>query len=293
MESVRGVKRALSAAFVCCLLLPAASASASTHTQTMSVGPVTVGGYQVKYGFIPAPHPPVNGWVTHMDVDVVDGPGADAKPVPISRLMLHHIVFVNLSRRDGTCGSYTSFDSISKLPAAERFYAAGEERAKMALPSGYGYRRRQEPAAVAHGLRRPAPLHLAAAVGQSRPSFLPRASDPPRARADLDEWLQQPDGDPRRQGRAVAPGRELRRLARPHPRDGDHGGLHGARRVGPLGLRRPAERPGRPALDPTRPHRRASLPGADRRHQARGGAGHLEAARPSRPAGPPRPDHGR
>ena len=139
---MRGVKRALSAAFVCCLLLPAASASASTHTQTMSVGPVTVGGYQVKYGFIPAPHPPVNGWVTHMDVDVVDGPGADAKPVPISRLMLHHIVFVNLSRRDGTCGSYTSFDSISKLPAAERFYAAGEERAKMALPSGYGYRMR-------------------------------------------------------------------------------------------------------------------------------------------------------
>ena len=136
---MRGVKRVLSAAFACCLLLPA-SASASTHTQTITVGPVTVGGYQVRYGFLPAPHPATRGWITHMDVDVVDGPGPDAKQVPISRLMLHHIVFANLDRQDGTCGSYTSFNSVSKLPNAERFYAAGEERARMILPSGYGYR---------------------------------------------------------------------------------------------------------------------------------------------------------
>ncbi len=135
---MRGVKRALSAVFVCCLLLPA-SGSASTQTKTLSVGPVTVGGYQVKYGFLPAPHPPGNGYVTRMDVDVVDGPGPDAKQVPISRLMLHHIVFVNVARRDRTCGNFTSFDSVSKLPGAERFYAAGEERARMVLPSGYGY----------------------------------------------------------------------------------------------------------------------------------------------------------
>jgi stress up-regulated protein Nod 19/copper binding plastocyanin/azurin family protein len=148
VESVRGVKRALLAAFVCCLLLPA-SASASTQTKTISVGPITVGGYQVKVGFLRAPHPPVNGWIRYMDVDVVDGPGPDAKPVPISRLMLHHIVFTNLARRDGTCGSYTAFDSVSKLPAAQRFYAAGEERAKMLLPSGYGYQMgRDDPWAI-------------------------------------------------------------------------------------------------------------------------------------------------
>jgi Stress up-regulated Nod 19/Copper binding proteins, plastocyanin/azurin family len=101
---------------------------------------VTVGGYQVKTGFLSAPHPPGTGYITRMEVDVVDGPGPDARPVPINRLMLHHIVFANTARRDGTCGRFTSFDSVSKLPGYERFYAAGEERAKLALPSGYGYR---------------------------------------------------------------------------------------------------------------------------------------------------------
>ncbi len=132
------MKRALSAAFVCCLLLPA-GASAGTKSETITTGPVTVGGYQVKYGFLPAPHPKGTGWIKKMDVDVVDGPGSDAKQVPINRLMLHHIVFVNLARRDGTCGNFTSFDSVSKLPGAERLYAAGEERRELVLPSGYGY----------------------------------------------------------------------------------------------------------------------------------------------------------
>src|SRR5919198_367085 len=75
-----------------------------------------------------------------MDVDVVDGPGPDAKQVPISRLMLHHIVFVNLAHHDGTCGNFTGFDWVSKLPGPERFYGAGEERAQLLLPSGYGYK---------------------------------------------------------------------------------------------------------------------------------------------------------
>ncbi|HEY1356731.1 MAG TPA: plastocyanin/azurin family copper-binding protein [Thermoleophilaceae bacterium] len=116
-----------------------ASASAATKSKTITVGPVTVGGYQVKYAYLGAPHPPGTGWITHMDVDVVDGPGPDAKHVPIRRLMLHHIVFVNLARRDGTCSNFTNFDSKTSLPAAERFYARGEEGAKLALPSGYGY----------------------------------------------------------------------------------------------------------------------------------------------------------
>ena len=65
---------------------------------------------------------------------------AAGKPIPISRLMLHHIVFLNLARRDNTCGSFTNWDSLTKLPAAERFYGGGEERSKMILPPGYGYR---------------------------------------------------------------------------------------------------------------------------------------------------------
>ena len=78
-----------------------------------------------------------------MDVEVVDRTG---KPIPINRLMLHHIVFSNLgptfgSKRDGTCGNFTLLNSRSTVPGiAERFYAAGEERAKMRLPEGYGYK---------------------------------------------------------------------------------------------------------------------------------------------------------
>ena len=41
--------------------------------------------------------------------------------------MLHHIVFLNGARGDAACGG------------PERFFAAGEERAKMSLPAGYGY----------------------------------------------------------------------------------------------------------------------------------------------------------
>jgi len=113
----------------------AASASVQTYTQT--VGPIQVGGYEVKQGGAVAPHPPVDGHITNMEVDVVE---ADGTPVPIQRLMLHHIVFANGDRPNATCDSILGFDSQGSFPAAERFYGAGEERAKMALPPGYGYR---------------------------------------------------------------------------------------------------------------------------------------------------------
>ena len=113
-------------------------------TETYRVGPVTVGPYQVKqknYDFN-IPKPSKDGYVTAMESDIVD---ANGRKVPISRLMLHHIVFANIGtrlgeRRDGTCGTFTELNSKTKIPAwGERFYAAGEERAKLRLPSGYGY----------------------------------------------------------------------------------------------------------------------------------------------------------
>src|SRR4051794_24879746 len=73
-----------------------------------------------------------------MDVDVVDARG---RKVPIQRLMLHHIVFSSLGTRDTTCSTFTGLDSVTTFPAvAQRFYAAGEERSRLRLPSGYGYR---------------------------------------------------------------------------------------------------------------------------------------------------------
>lgn len=127
------------------LLALAAPASAELRTETFRHGPIEVGGYEVKQKDVDLsiPEPNVDGFVTNMEVDVVDEAG---RPVPISRLMLHHIVFLNAGRtfgdrRDGTCGSFLGLDSRTNFPAlAERFYAAGEERAKLALPPGYGYR---------------------------------------------------------------------------------------------------------------------------------------------------------
>ncbi|HEY4281061.1 MAG TPA: hypothetical protein VGM91_22805 [Conexibacter sp.] len=124
-------------------LLCAVGASAATQTITKTYGPITIGGYEVRQSTtIDAPTPGVDGYITDMKVNVVDKRG---KPLPISRIMLHHIVFLNQGdaarpRHDGTCGQFTLWDSTTTLPAfAERFYAAGEERAQMHLPPGYGY----------------------------------------------------------------------------------------------------------------------------------------------------------
>jgi plastocyanin len=119
--------------------------SGTKQTHTCRLGPIAVAPYQVltrELLFNP-PKPIVDGHITDMEVDVVD---ADGTKVPINRLMLHHIVFSNLGssfgdKRDPTCGNaFTGWDSRSLLPnAAERFYAAGEERAIMSLPAGHGY----------------------------------------------------------------------------------------------------------------------------------------------------------
>ena len=131
-------------ALVACLAF-SVTASAAPQTKTFRTGPIKVDSYQVKQSDldIKIPTPGVNGYITGMDVEVVDRAG---KPIPIDRLMLHHIVFSNLgptigSKRDGTCGSFTLLNSRSTVPGlAERFYAAGEERAKLLLPAGYGYK---------------------------------------------------------------------------------------------------------------------------------------------------------
>jgi hypothetical protein len=109
------------------------------QTYDCRYGPITVAPFQVltKEVQLDMPKPDVEGFVTNMSVDVVE---ADGTPIPIRRLMLHHIVFANLGKPDGTCARFTMWDSMTEIPAAaERFYGAGEERAKLALPGGYGY----------------------------------------------------------------------------------------------------------------------------------------------------------
>ena len=73
-----------------------------------------------------------------MSADIVN---EDGTPVPIDRLMLHHIVFSKLSQteRNPQCPEFPGFDSKQKLPGLARpIYGAGEERNVLALPPGYG-----------------------------------------------------------------------------------------------------------------------------------------------------------
>jgi plastocyanin len=132
----------LGIAIVAVLAMPSA-APAAVETHTITTGPITVGGYQVQQGIMGAEHPKVDGHITRMEVDIVDENG---QQVPIQRLMLHHVVFVNLAHRDRTCNSFTGFDGQAILGgfAPERFYAAGEERAKFTMPPGYGYEIRKD-----------------------------------------------------------------------------------------------------------------------------------------------------
>lgn len=89
--------------------------------RTLRYGPISVSGYQVKQdiAFANVPTPKVDGFITAMEVDIVDGYGTK---VPIDRLMLHHVVFSNLGhalnpRRDSTCDRFTALDSRTELPA--------------------------------------------------------------------------------------------------------------------------------------------------------------------------------
>jgi plastocyanin len=126
------------------LALTAAPASAEVRQLAFRVGPIGVAPYEVRQNGIDIgiPKPDVDGFITAMDANIVDGRG---RPVPIQRLMLHHIVFANVGaafgeKKDATCDTFTNLDSVSTFPAAaERFYGAGEERAQLRLPPGYGY----------------------------------------------------------------------------------------------------------------------------------------------------------
>jgi plastocyanin len=143
----------LTAACAAIVLGPAgASAAANSCTVVATAGTQTtwdcniptgeIAGYEVRQWYTLGDTPPEDGYITHMETDVVD---ADTgQQVPISRLMLHHIVFLNLAHQDSTCAGqgYTGFDSRKDFGtfAPQRFYAAGEERMKMSMPPGYGYR---------------------------------------------------------------------------------------------------------------------------------------------------------
>jgi hypothetical protein len=122
----------------------APQASATPQELTYRYGPITLTPFEVDQNTILGgiPKPNVDGYITHMEVDLVD---ANGNSVPKNHVMLHHVVFLNLgpsgrfSRHDWTCNSFRMND-FSVPALADRFYASGEERNQLNLPPGYGYR---------------------------------------------------------------------------------------------------------------------------------------------------------
>jgi hypothetical protein len=126
--------------------MAATPATAAGQELTYRYGPVTLGPHEVDQNTVlgTVPKPSSDGFITHMEVDLVDERGQRVSP---ARVMLHHIVFLNLGEpgkfdhRDWTCSTFTGLDGKTKVPAlADRFYASGEERNVLQLPDGYGYK---------------------------------------------------------------------------------------------------------------------------------------------------------
>ncbi len=111
-------------------------ATAGEQTLVFRSAAVTVPGYGVKQGLQLVPSPAVDGYVTAINADVVDETGAS---VPITSVMLHHVVFAKIGTPDPTCSRFVNYDGSAVSVPVQRFYAEGEERTAVQFPTGYGY----------------------------------------------------------------------------------------------------------------------------------------------------------
>ena len=126
------------------LALAAAPPAQAAQDLTYRYGPIDIGPYQVNLRELvyDVPKPQVDGYVTEAEANLVD---ADGSPVPIRRVMLHHVGVANLGsrvgeKRDATCDRFLMLDGRTQNPGyAERIFAVGEERVTGRLPEGYGY----------------------------------------------------------------------------------------------------------------------------------------------------------
>jgi hypothetical protein len=115
------------------------AAQATTYTKVVRYGPFTIpAGADADPGMIhnrlmfAVPRPCLDCFITGFKPDLVyaDGTRANMDTGP----MLHHAVWTSQFRQDATCGG-----TLLGL-AGERFFASGNERTQIQMPSGYGYR---------------------------------------------------------------------------------------------------------------------------------------------------------
>jgi Stress up-regulated Nod 19 len=125
---------------VAALLLFTLPAAAATYTKTVRYGPFTIPAAmdmsnpgmihnRLMFG---VSRPCSDCWITGFKPDLVYSDGTQAKFT--DGPMLHHTVFTSQWRSDATCGG--TWLGL----AGERFFASGDERTSIAVPSGYGYR---------------------------------------------------------------------------------------------------------------------------------------------------------
>jgi plastocyanin len=108
-------------------LLAAAPAGAATRHLTLRSGPYHVQGFQTVWPTATVHSAGLNGYVTKMDAELVDGRG---RHVRINKVMLHHVVFIDNDRRYNAC----------RGRKGTPFFGTGEENERLVLPPGYGYR---------------------------------------------------------------------------------------------------------------------------------------------------------
>jgi hypothetical protein len=139
---VRRSLLAIAAALAAALVAGPAPASAAVHTKSFDF-PVTLDPYEVRQKVDLIRTPEVDGFITKMNVEVVDA--VTEKPVPIRRVMLHHVVFASIGQPNPHCEVFRDFGNRkSYLNGARPFFGLGEERNQLTLPPGYGYQIKKE-----------------------------------------------------------------------------------------------------------------------------------------------------
>ena len=112
------------------LIRPATAPAATPGVQHLhfEYGPLHLNPGQniIQFSGTDVPKPTVPGWITGIAPNLIL---TDGTVPPVDHIHLHHAVWLNLSRTDATDPG---------LP--QRFFASGEEKTKLTLPPGYGYR---------------------------------------------------------------------------------------------------------------------------------------------------------
>src|SRR5882724_5875341 len=109
----------------------AAPAAATVHHITIRSQAFELQGFETVLPKVWTKTPEQDGYITRFYARLVY---ANGKRVPIQRVMLHHIVFVDT----GYPGGPLKTTSCPGRKAGESFWGSGEEHERMILPPGYG-----------------------------------------------------------------------------------------------------------------------------------------------------------